>query len=49
VVIQRSKHFDAGAHHVIVTDSGDLVKEVMAATGGKGADLILMLSLGHCF
>jgi NADPH2:quinone reductase len=31
---------DAGAHHVVVTDSGDLVKEVMAATGGKGADLI---------
>ncbi len=31
---------DAGAHHVVVTDGGDLVKEVMAATGGKGADLI---------
>jgi NADPH2:quinone reductase len=31
---------DAGAHHVIVTDSGDLVKEVLAASAGKGADII---------
>ncbi|CAN5249439.1 zinc-dependent alcohol dehydrogenase family protein [soil metagenome] len=31
---------DAGAHHVIVTDSDDLIGEVMSATAGKGADLI---------
>jgi len=31
---------DAGAHRVIVTDQDDLVKEVMAATAGKGANLI---------
>jgi NADPH:quinone reductase-like Zn-dependent oxidoreductase len=31
---------DAGAHHVVVTDQSDLVSEVKAATGGRGADII---------
>jgi NADPH:quinone reductase-like Zn-dependent oxidoreductase len=31
---------DAGAAHVIVTDEQDLVKEVLAVTGGKGARMV---------
>lgn len=31
---------DAGAAHVIVTDEQDLVKEVLAITGGKGARVV---------
>lgn len=45
---------DVGFDHVIATDEDDVVKEVMAITGGKGADLIfdavagpLLLSLAR--
>ncbi len=31
---------DAGAPHVIVTDEQDLVKEILAITGGKGARIV---------
>jgi NADPH:quinone reductase-like Zn-dependent oxidoreductase len=39
----QSKHqalVDAGAAHVIVTDEQDLVKEILALTGGKGARIV---------
>ena len=39
-VAKKQALLDAGAHHVIVTDTDDLVRDVMAITSNKGADLI---------
>src|SRR6516164_866903 len=37
---KRQALVDAGAAHVIATDEQDLVKEVLAITGGKGARMV---------
>lgn len=37
---KRQALFDAGAAHVIATDEQDLVKEILALTGGKGARVV---------
>ena len=37
---KRQALIDAGAAHVIATDEQDLVKEVLALTGGKGARVV---------
>jgi NADPH:quinone reductase-like Zn-dependent oxidoreductase len=37
---KRQALLDAGAAHVVATDEQDLVKEVLAITGGKGARIV---------
>jgi NADPH:quinone reductase-like Zn-dependent oxidoreductase len=37
---KRQALLDAGAAHVIITDEQDLVREVLAVTGGKGARVV---------
>ena len=37
---KRQALLDAGAAHVIATDEGDLVKEILGLTGGKGARVV---------
>ena len=37
---KRQALLDAGAAHVIATDEQDLVKEILAITGGKGARVV---------